>query len=129
MIAACGAHEIEQLEGADMGEGEGWMEYLMPGRAEEAPFEWCSVCPSPAGFGCRKRQQDGHEKEEEALGGIGCGLRLCESCAVVLVNECEGSLERLVKRVGEDGEEGLGVRADAEFLLKEGELLRRVGCA
>jgi hypothetical protein len=128
MIAACGAHEIEPLEGrADAGDAEGWMEFLMPGKAEEAPFEWCSVCPSPAGFGCCKRQQDGHDPDEEALGGVGCGLRLCESCAVVLVHECEGSLERLVRRVREG--EGWGVRADVEFLLPEGELLRRVCCA
>lgn len=99
------------------------MEFLMPGKAEEVPFEWCSVCPSPAGFGCCKRQQD----EEDALGGVGCGLRLCESCAVVLVHECEGSLERLVGRVREEG--GLGVRADVQILLPEGELLRRVCCA
>lgn len=128
MIAACGAHEIEPLQEADGGEGDGWMEFLMPERAQEAPFEWCSVCPSPALFGCCKRQPDGHAHEEEGLGGVGCGLRLCESCAVVLVYECEGCLEGLAGRAGE-GEEGWGVRADAEFLVGRGELLRRVCCA
>lgn len=37
----------------------------------------------------------------------GCGLLLCESCAVTLVNEHDGNLEGLLDRLKGDEEEGV----------------------
>ena len=134
MITACHGHEIQLLTGMDTEafDWEGWMEYMMPGMADHAPFDWCIVCPSPAFFGCCRqgeeamRDRDDGGDNDGLVGGNGCGLRLCESCAVVLVDECDGKLEALIRRLREEMSEGFGLRADAEFLIPEGELLRRV---
>lgn len=57
----------------------------------------------------------------------GCGLLLCEECAVVMIEEED--LENVVDAMGEEnGEERwtMGMRADTEFLRKEGLLVRQV---
>lgn len=122
---------MKLLEGVDP-EGfddERIMEALLPGMAGDVEWEWCSVCPNPAMYGCG-RPSDGIDGEEAE---VGCGLRLCEYCAVVLASECQGDLEALIvmkmteaEGEGEDGND-LAVRADADLLLRNGELLRRIG--
>ena len=104
------------------------MEYLMPENEGRAPFEWCAVCPTPASYRCCKPDdgefggacKDGEDVE------VGCGLRLCENCAITLVHECDGDLTTLIRKLKKEDADGLGLRADAEFLLPEGELLRQI---
>ena len=126
MVVGCRRHELQPLDDAGveaLGNGE-WMEYLVPEKAGETPFEWCHVCPNPANFRCHTKdgtitygRGDGEDE--------GCGLRLCDSCATTLVHECDGDLEKMIRKVrDEEGE--LGVRADVEFLLSEGELFRQI---
>lgn len=65
----------------------------------------------------------------EDLERVGCGLKLCEDCAILLT-ECSGNLEEAVwKKMEEATSSGneFAVRADAEFLTRGGELIRRVG--
>ncbi len=65
----------------------------------------------------------------EDLERVGCGLKMCEACAVLMA-ECNGDLEEVVQRKMEEGaREGneFAVRADAEFLTRGVELIRRVG--
>ncbi|KAL2037195.1 hypothetical protein N7G274_010058 [Stereocaulon virgatum] len=59
--------------------------------------------------------------------GKGCGLLLCESCAMTLVNEHDGVLEGLMNQLKRDEADGsFGLRADTDFLHPKGELLRRM---
>lgn len=132
-ITACQNHEIEPIEGMDPGKFDykAVTEWMMPGMASLAPFAWCSICPSPAFFSCSTKpdiEVDGHGEDSYLGDQKGCGLLLCESCAVALVGEHQGNLDRLIDSLEHDGDdEGFGIRADASFLHPKGELLRRMG--
>lgn len=78
---------------------------------------WCSICPTLARYQCCTA----------GMHGKGCGLMLCETCAVSVVDS-EGDLEKALKVVEDDtGEERvLGLRADYEFLKQHGLLMRFV---
>ena len=97
---------------------------------EEKPeWEWCSICPSPAVYSCDCPSSMWLEDVGEDLERVGCGLKMCEACAGLMA-ECNGDLEEVVQRKLEEGaREGneFAVRADAEFLTRGGELIRRVG--
>ena len=131
-IAACDVHEIEPIENMDPNDFayDIVMDFMMPGMAASAPFQWCSVCPSPAFFKCCKKMDTGMMKEEGDEGhggGSGCGLMLCEYCAVTLVGGHDGNLEALIDAMRIDrANEGYGLRADVDFLHPNGELVRRV---
>ena len=131
MIAACGIHEMEPISDIDPDDFPHGIveEHMMPGKAVNAPFQWCSVCPTAAFFKCCKRS-DMDVTEIEVEKADGCGLVLCEYCAVTLVGEHDGRLEALISTMkAERADDGFGLRADVEFLHPEGELLRRMGSA
>ena len=126
-ITACKVHDIEPIEGMDPAKFDygSITDWMMPGAAASAPFLWCSICPAPAFFTCCSEMEgidafgEGDQK--------GCGLLLCESCAVTMVNEHDGNLEGLLDRLKDDEEDGgFGLRADADLLHPKGELLRRM---
>ncbi|KAL9136670.1 MAG: hypothetical protein Q9175_002116 [Cornicularia normoerica] len=131
-ITACRNHEIEPIESMnpDKLDYEAVMEWMMPGMASLAPFKWCSICPSPAFYFCSTKPDIDMDGQEEGLylgDHKGCGLLLCESCAVTLVNEHAGKLDRLIDILENDlADGGFGIRADASFLHSKGELLRRM---
>lgn len=132
-ITACTNHEIEPIEGTDPEKFDHstMMEWMMPGMASLAPFTWCSICPSPAFYCCSTRpdiDMDG-QADDLCLGDQkGCGLMLCESCAIALTSEHEGKLDRLIDSLENSGDNGgFGIRADANFVHSEGELMRRMG--
>ncbi|KAL8911847.1 MAG: hypothetical protein Q9171_003035 [Xanthocarpia ochracea] len=94
----------------------------------KANWEWCSICPSPARYECCRPSSLWLADAGEDLESVGCGLQLCEDCSMLLT-ECAGNLEEAVWRKMEEAiAEGneFAVRADAEFLTRGGELLRRV---
>ena len=132
-ITACKNHELKPIEGMDPEnfDHSAVMEWMMPGMASLAPFAWCSICPSPAFFCCSTRpdiDMDGQAENLYLGDQKGCGLMLCESCAVTLANEHEGKLYRLIDSLGKTGDDGgFVLRADADFLHPKGELLRRMG--
>ena len=135
LIAFCGVHELEPIQGMDPKNFayHSVLDFMMPGMAATAPFEWCSVCPAPAFFRCCKKMHMDildEEEDEELGGGNGCGLALCEFCAVTLVGEHDGNLEGMINAMRlECADEGFGLRADVDFLHPEGELVRRLGSA
>lgn len=132
-ITACKNHEIEPIEAMDTGNFDynAMMEWMMPGMASLAPFAWCSICPSPAFFCCSTRpdiDMDGQAEDLYLGEQKGCGLLLCESCAVALVSEHDGELYKLIDSLeNSEDDGGFGIRADANFLHPKGELLRRMG--
>jgi hypothetical protein len=92
--------------------------------------KWCALCPSLALYQCCTPQETdmwGEVVDPNSDEAGGCGLLLCEDCAVVF-NE-EEDLELVINAMFEDvdGEHwGVGARADAEFLRKEGLLIGKV---
>lgn len=130
-ILVCKAHDIEALQGIDpdRSDHEPYLDWLEPGKASSAPFTWCSVCPAPALYRCGTFDDSVTESEDAvSIETHGCGLYLCESCAIKLVSQYDYSLEGLIDRLGKDMEntEGLfELRADADFLHPAGELARR----
>lgn len=130
-ILVCKAHDIEALQGIDPDRSDhpSYLDWLEPGKASSAPFTWCSVCPAPALYRCGTFNDSVIESEDGAsLETHGCGLHLCESCAIKLVGHYDYRLEGLIDRLGKDMEntEGLfELRADADFLHPKGELARR----
>ncbi len=132
-ISGCKAHDIQPIQGLDPDDFDfdAAIECLLPGLQLDAgsiPYRYCSVCPGPAFLECCNPNTLGMSVDEEDLGSStreGCGLLLCENCAVSLVEEHDGSLESLVAALEIDGGQ-FGLRADVKFLLKSGELLQRI---
>ncbi|KAL9016287.1 MAG: hypothetical protein Q9185_006361 [Variospora sp. 1 TL-2023] len=124
-IVGCEDHEIHKLEegvGPSILDAEDAIELSMAGQAD---WEWCCICPCPAAYGCKRPMEGLNDEEAE----IGCGLRLCESCAETMRSECQGDLDMLVamKMSEAEGREEYEfmIRADADLLTRSGELLRR----
>ncbi len=133
-ITACEVHEIFPIDGMDPDnfDHEAAKDFMLPGMASSAPFAWCSVCPYPAFFACCKKMEDmGYQQDEIAEGEEkGCGLFLCEPCAATLVNDHGGRLQGLLDILKlEEGDGSFVLRADADFLHPNGELLRRMAAA
>ncbi|MCJ1338642.1 hypothetical protein MMC09_003931 [Bachmanniomyces sp. S44760] len=135
MLIACSDHEIWPITGIDPNQfnDSTVLEWLMPRMATEAPFDWCTVCPSPAFFTCRKQcSPDLMAVDTHALGSdygqeAGCGLKLCESCAVSFLEEHRGNLTGLILRLAEDQDVGtFDIRADATLVCRDGEILRQL---
>jgi hypothetical protein len=73
----------------------------------------CSVCTAQATYTCDNT----------------CGARFCDTCAVKLHGDCDGSLSTMLESIPDEvGKEyPQGLRADAELLRKGGELWRFLG--
>lgn len=107
----CAAHNIEPIPGiraADI-DFKAAFGRLVAGDQTEAD-RWCSVCPAPALYRCYKP----------------CGLLLCETCAVALDGEHKGRLGAMLERLteGPTGKRPFGLRADAELLRVDGQLVK-----
>ena len=88
----------------------------------EKESQWCSVCPNPARYKCNTSDGDNRD---------GCGLKLCDDCASWCVVHHNSDLEAYIvfliaKMVEANGEEWVGVRPDAVFLLHRGEMAMRL---
>ena len=129
-IACCQKHDIQPIESAtpDIFDGIEVLEWLQPNLMSSAPFEWCSICVRPASFACKNPSAMGpslmkDDLDEEA----GCGLRLCEGCAVTLRFELDGRLDELINKLEGEGDCGpLDIRADTNFLHSNGHLMHRI---
>ncbi|KAF2229143.1 hypothetical protein EV356DRAFT_21139 [Viridothelium virens] len=145
-ICACGEHEIKSLKGilADPLEA---MEALTEGDGQDADkYQWCNVCPNVALYECvtsQERNEFGELIHPKAREQLGCGLLLCDACAMAVVAK-EGNLQAMLmegpKADGEEETEGdvemedraesgrypLGWRADAEFLRADGLMMEAV---
>ena len=127
MIALCKGHDLVDLENAwiaAQGEVKDIAQYLTLDREVTTPFEWCSLCVSPAKAGCCAEQ--GVDADGDAV--IGCGLRLCELCEFEYEEKCGGNMEELITMVRErDG--CVWYRADLDFLRLEGHMMSRLFAA
>ncbi|GAB7352878.1 hypothetical protein MBLNU459_g3475t1 [Dothideomycetes sp. NU459] len=80
---------------------------------------WCSVCPSIALYKCSS-------SSEHSLDDSGCGLQLCETCAVELVEAHRGHMDSFLNTLVDKPttDRPLGLRADVELLRAGGPLAR-----
>ncbi|MCJ1268552.1 hypothetical protein MMC22_008440 [Lobaria immixta] len=121
-IVGCKIHEMQEIP-MMQGVAVDQKDYLELCLGESGPLEWCSVCPDVAHYACAK-------SDILSLDDYGCGLRLCTICMVKLVGNHDGNLTSFLTELFKDVQQGqhatLGVRADAEFLHPEEELMRRV---
>ena len=90
--------------------------WCRPGKANQAPFQWCSVCPGAAMFRC---QVPGRPLDDN-----GCGLLLCAACHEEGLHAIHRGLERLLAWLKMDGIEP---RADVDLLRHDGYLMQNVG--
>lgn len=95
---------------------------------------WCSMCFSPASWGCSTVQDSLDEAEGER---VGCGLRLCDKCLPTVRDHYSWNLSEMAvamdgqPKIKDEGEaSGLveGVpRADVGFLDRKGLLMKTLG--
>ena len=131
-IACCPEHIIQPIKNTDpdIFDDVEVLKWLEPDLMSSVPFEWCSICVKPASFSCKNPSamgpsllKDEAEDEDEEFG---CGLYLCEGCAVTLL-EYDGKLNDLIAMLETDEDCGpLDIRADANFLHSDGHLMRRI---
>ncbi|KAF3052730.1 hypothetical protein E8E11_010198 [Didymella keratinophila] len=138
-VVVCPGHEFEQLvdaavdhnaladelAGAEIGGAD--VQYQLQ--------RWCSVCFSPAFYGCCTVQSDVTGQEEAEV--TGCHLRLCLACEQSLRGAYEGNFDQMVFDMDSkpkivEADELLGreikgrPRADVGFLKQDGLLMRTV---
>ena len=131
-VVGCVEHELRPIEGANSSSID--VEAMFARTMDHSPAlpedRWCAVCPSPAFYECCTTQDLdmwGNELDPRSKDAEGCGLILCENCAVCYGEL--GDLEEVIDAVNnEEARESwyLGLRADAEFLKREGLLVRNV---
>lgn len=105
-IMRCPGHRVVGLSGLNINDFDFDAAYatLVPAVGQGQPAvvnPWCSLCPNPAFFGCGT--------------GEGCGLVLCERCAM-LMKGYKGDLDKVVARNKRDDAE-FGSRADVDYLV------------
>lgn len=79
---------------------------------------WCAICPSLATYECCTRDGDRN----------GCGLLLCEHCAVTLTGVYDGDLQNMLPEMEDKPtkERMVGLRADYELLREDGLLMKYI---
>ena len=100
---------------------------------------WCMLCPSGATFECctpQKTPQADVGRERALAKGkgkqapCGCGLKLCWACSALLGGMFQGDLGKLLAKFGLRDPPAKfyprGLRADADFLVRDGLLVRQV---
>lgn len=138
-ILVCEKHQLEPIPDAGTNHMELAEELVAtePGGADMQYqlSRWCSMCFSPAAFGCSTLQADlsGGDEEHEIEG---CHLRLCFDCEVALRTRFGGDLDAMATAFDaqpkiSEADETLDKqldgrpRADVGFLRQGGLLMRR----
>ena len=120
-IVMCPTHELRPSAGVKkctLDENAAFAE-LLAGSSKAGKRQWCAICPSLAVYECGTRTDDGSH---------GCGLRLCEQCAVVVTGSYDGDLQNMLPEMKDEPTEErmLGLRADYELLREDGLLMQYV---
>ena len=122
-IAKCSNHDLQHIPGAGMDNSEcdGVLRWLQKGTATRAPFQWCSICPNAASYSCKTPYHG------DCVGDTGCGLVLCDECAILLCSKFAGNLTRLIGSKEMDEDAMLKLRADALLLKVDGQIVAKFG--
>lgn len=138
-ILVCPGHQIERLPDA-ASDFDALTEDLTQAEPGGADMQyqlsrWCSMCFSPAAFGCSTVQPDLLGEEERMIAG--CHLRLCVACETALQTDFGGDFDQMATEFDtqpkiREVDEALGnkvegrPRADVGFLMQSGLLMRRI---
>ncbi|GIZ40363.1 hypothetical protein CKM354_000370400 [Cercospora kikuchii] len=79
----------------------------------------CAICPLQAVYECASEKSSTED-------GNGCGLRLCEPCALKVEMEHDGNLRHTLSSLPSKVGEMLQLRADCELLRDDGALQRYI---
>ncbi|MCJ1260662.1 hypothetical protein MMC22_000524 [Lobaria immixta] len=130
-IIACKVHEMQELprmKGVVVDQ-EVQARHLEHGQQDSAPFDWCSVCPHVAYYACCKSDITSDSLSPAKNDSCGCGLRLCTNCMIRMVGNHDGDLSAYLTKLFSNAEQGIGstfgLRADADLLHPDGDLMRR----
>ena len=120
-IVACNAHQLGEMDNRHVRDRdmERYHHWYVKGAASQAPFNWCSICPSPATAHCQVKSKGAGGKVK-----VGCGLMVCGPCGEELANQWAGNLSAMIN-AKEKQRGGGGMRADANFLSRKGYMIRR----
>ena len=138
-IVVCPGHEFERMADADTDHNQ-LTEELTEAEIGGADMQyqlqrWCSLCFSPASFGCNTVQPDLLGEEESKIAG--CHLRLCIACEKTLREDYANHFDLMAADLDSkpkisEADEVLGnkiegrPRADVGFLMQDGLLMRTV---
>lgn len=119
-IIMCSEHEMRPIPNQHvdaMAENEAISE-LFTG-ATEKTRDWCAICPRLVLYECSTPCEDG---------SLGCPLKLCEECMLVLRGVYDGDLQKMLPELKDEvtDQKILGLRADYELLKQDGLLMRYV---
>ncbi|KAH6618970.1 hypothetical protein C7974DRAFT_441563, partial [Boeremia exigua] len=137
-IMVCPGHQLERITGATSSDQEALADELCAAESggPDGQYQlsrWCSLCFSPAIFGCSTVQPDLCGEEEMEIAG--CHLRLCLVCEVALRTQHGGNLDAMATELDHqpkiselDETTGMGLqgrpRADVGLLMQDGLLMR-----
>ena len=158
-ICACEAHEIQPLQPyllppEKLDQQAAYNAVLNPptNDLKHVEYGWCSICPALAQYVCMARQETnalGEPVPPKAKAELGCGLYLCDTCAMAMIAK-RGDLQAMLKEGPEaqldnreedekvddedmdehaENKQGRwpgGWRADAELLRADGLMMRAV---
>ncbi|KAF2829626.1 hypothetical protein CC86DRAFT_344135 [Ophiobolus disseminans] len=141
-VICCPNHEFQSVfEGDDAPpDFDAMATEIMTAEPASAEFRyqlqrWCAMCFSAATWGCATVQPSLANDEET----VGCGLRLCDTCAVTLRDVHDWDLEQMAaemdwrpKTKEEDEQTGNlagQARADVGLLRSSGLLMKNMGAA
>ncbi|KAF2624179.1 hypothetical protein BU25DRAFT_374521 [Macroventuria anomochaeta] len=138
-ILICPGHEFERIPDATS-DYNALTEELAEAETGGADMQyqlsrWCSMCFSPATFGCSTVQPDLCGDEEKEIAG--CHLRLCTACEKALRIDYGGNFDHMAAVLESqpkisEADETLGTkikgrpRADVGLLMENGLLMRKV---
>jgi len=117
----CRPHAMQPLDEAPNFDFNGLFTRLVEGKTLPTDH-WCSVCPSPAEYTCRRDIT--HESTRDQTNG--CGLLLCANCHAQAQTSHAGDTSQFLHSlpVGATASRPFGLRADAELLKPWGDLRR-----
>ena len=121
-VIMCQQHEMRPIAGvieASLDLNAAFSDLMSPDSMTTNHSTWCSVCCNLASYQCQAVR---------ASGDAGCGLVLCEHCAVTLAGAYDGDLQTMLVEAKDEATEQrpLGLRADWELLKQDGLLVRYV---
>ncbi|KAF3008941.1 hypothetical protein E8E13_011364 [Curvularia kusanoi] len=134
-ILVCDGHIMECLPEANTDHDALGDELVAAEQGEETRYQlsrWCSLCFSPASFGCSTLQADISTHGEDKIAG--CHLRLCLACEVALRERFGGNFDAMVMELDaqpkiSEADDKLDrdlegrARADVGFLRQDGLLM------
>lgn len=119
-VLMCEKHDMRPILGVDASEAQDVSIDILLDKGSMDLHQFCAVCTNRATFECAVVD------EGNAGADAGCGLKLCEGCAITLEREHKRSLAGLLEGLDVElaNNKTIELRADRELLRDDGPLMR-----